>query len=234
MALPQSRQTPHGRRSGQPPVRLLDRSAPILQRRDLFPESNGELGDCHRGALGVLVLCMTVLVPMELHETGTASAATPSTSVLIPSNGSTVSGDAWVEMVWMRYIPLTKQQGLGCSLARPSFCISRLTPRPAAGRSLELSPSTCDMTLFGRSDEGGQAPPMSGPTSPTARAHPQGVPVCRESGTLSLAEPSLSGSRVRGIRSDISRKGVGGSSTTRKLSARSWCALKASAARRSA
>jgi hypothetical protein len=50
-----------------------------------------------RKTIGVLALCATVLVPMELLGTATAGAAGPSTSVLIPSNGSTVSGDTWVD-----------------------------------------------------------------------------------------------------------------------------------------
>jgi hypothetical protein len=50
-----------------------------------------------RKTLGVLALCATVLVPMELLGTTTASAAGPSTTVYLPSNGSTVSGDTWVD-----------------------------------------------------------------------------------------------------------------------------------------
>lgn len=50
-----------------------------------------------RRAVGVLALCGAVLVPMELLGTGTAGAAHPSTTVVIPSNGSTVSGDIWVD-----------------------------------------------------------------------------------------------------------------------------------------
>ena len=45
-----------------------------------------------RKTFGVLVLCATVLVPMELLGTATAGAAGPTTSVLIPANGASVSG----------------------------------------------------------------------------------------------------------------------------------------------
>jgi hypothetical protein len=50
-------------------------------------------------ALAVLGLCATVLVPMELLGTAAASAgeAAPSTTVYLPSSGSTVSGDTWVD-----------------------------------------------------------------------------------------------------------------------------------------
>ncbi len=50
-----------------------------------------------RKTLGVLALCATVLVPMELFGTATAGAAGPSTTVATPSNGSTVSSDIWVD-----------------------------------------------------------------------------------------------------------------------------------------
>ena len=36
-------------------------------------------------------------MPMEMIGTVTTGAAGPSTTVVIPSNGSTVSGDTWVE-----------------------------------------------------------------------------------------------------------------------------------------
>jgi hypothetical protein len=49
-----------------------------------------------RKTLGVLALCATVLVPMELLGTTTAGAAGPSTTVAAPSKGATVSGDIWV------------------------------------------------------------------------------------------------------------------------------------------
>jgi hypothetical protein len=49
-----------------------------------------------RKTIGVLALCATVLVPMELLGTATAGAAGPSTTVAAPSKGATVSGDIWV------------------------------------------------------------------------------------------------------------------------------------------
>lgn len=50
-----------------------------------------------RKTFGVLALCATVMVPMELLGTATAGAAGPSTTVVIPSTGSTVSSDIWVD-----------------------------------------------------------------------------------------------------------------------------------------
>src|SRR5580704_7280992 len=49
-----------------------------------------------RKTLGVLAMCGAALVPMELLATGTAGATGPSTTVALPSNGSTVSGSIWV------------------------------------------------------------------------------------------------------------------------------------------
>jgi len=64
------------------PIRLRPSSA------DRFPAA--------RKGFAVLALCATVLVPMEVFGTATAGAAGPSTTVVIPSNGATVSGDIWV------------------------------------------------------------------------------------------------------------------------------------------
>jgi hypothetical protein len=50
-----------------------------------------------RKTFGVFALCATVVVPMELLGTATAGAAGPSTTVVIPSNGSTVSSDIWLD-----------------------------------------------------------------------------------------------------------------------------------------
>ena len=50
-----------------------------------------------RKTLGVLALCATVLVPMELLGSTTLGAAAPSTSVAAPSTGATVSDDLWLD-----------------------------------------------------------------------------------------------------------------------------------------
>ncbi len=50
-----------------------------------------------RKTFGVLALCATVMVPLELLGTATAGAGGPSTTVVIPSNGSTVSGEIFVD-----------------------------------------------------------------------------------------------------------------------------------------
>ena len=50
-----------------------------------------------RKTLGVLALCATVLVPMELLGSTTLGAAGPSTSVAAPSIGATVSDDIWLD-----------------------------------------------------------------------------------------------------------------------------------------
>jgi hypothetical protein len=62
-----------------------------------LPPSSIDRFPAPRKTLGVLALCATVLVPMELLGTATAGAAGPSTTVYLPSNGSTVSGDTWVD-----------------------------------------------------------------------------------------------------------------------------------------
>ena len=49
-----------------------------------------------RRTLGALALCAAVLAPMELLGTVIAGAASPSASVVIPSNGSTLSGTSQV------------------------------------------------------------------------------------------------------------------------------------------
>jgi hypothetical protein len=50
-----------------------------------------------RKTLGVLALCATVLVPIELLGSTSAGAAGPSTSVATPSNSATVSDDIWLD-----------------------------------------------------------------------------------------------------------------------------------------
>jgi len=62
----------------------------------LRPSSNHRF-PALRKTLGVLALCGAVLVPMELLGTASASAAGPNTTVYLPSNGSTVAGDIWVD-----------------------------------------------------------------------------------------------------------------------------------------
>ena len=47
-----------------------------------------------RKAFAVLALCATVLVPTELLGTATVGAAGPTTSILVPSNGASLSGTA--------------------------------------------------------------------------------------------------------------------------------------------
>ena len=45
-----------------------------------------------RKAFAVLALCAAVLVPMEVLGTATAGATSPTTSVLVPATGATLSG----------------------------------------------------------------------------------------------------------------------------------------------